>query len=72
MITAGQFLKEFDPEMAATRRMLERVPASKVDWKPHAKSKSLGELATHIAELPRWGCGSTATPSRSGANRLRR
>jgi uncharacterized damage-inducible protein DinB len=55
VITAGQFLKEFDPEMAATRRMLERVPAEKGDWKPHAKSKSLGELATHITELPRWG-----------------
>jgi uncharacterized damage-inducible protein DinB len=55
MMTAGQFLEEFDPEMAATRRMLERLPASKLDWKPHAKSKSLGELATHITELPRWG-----------------
>jgi uncharacterized damage-inducible protein DinB len=55
MMTAGQFLKEFDPEMAATRRMLERVPSAKVDWKPHAKSRSLGELATHITELPRWG-----------------
>jgi uncharacterized damage-inducible protein DinB len=55
MMTAGQFLEEFDPEMAATRRMLERLPASKLDWKPHAKSKSLGELATHITELPRFG-----------------
>ena len=49
------FLKEFDPEMAATRRMLERVPAAKLDWRPHGRSKSLGELATHITELPRFG-----------------
>src|SRR6266496_3451644 len=49
------FLEEFDPEMAATRRMLERVPASKLDWKPHGKSKSLGELATHVTEIPRFG-----------------
>lgn len=55
MIFAGTFLKEYDAEMAATRRMLERVPAAKADWKPHPKSKSLGELAVHITELPRWG-----------------
>jgi uncharacterized damage-inducible protein DinB len=49
------FLEEFDGEMAATRRMLERVPAANLGWKPHAKSKSLGELATHVTELPRFG-----------------
>jgi uncharacterized damage-inducible protein DinB len=49
------FLKEFDPEMATTRRMLERVPAEKFGWRPHGKSKSLGELATHITEVPRFG-----------------
>ncbi len=55
MSWSEQFLKEFDPEMAATRRMLERIPATGLDWKPHAKSRSLGELATHVMELPRWG-----------------
>lgn len=55
MSFAETFLEEFDPEMASTRRMLERVPAARFDWKPHAKSKSLGELATHITELPRFG-----------------
>lgn len=55
MSFAESFLEEFDTEMAATRKMLERVPAEKLDWKPHGKSKSLGELATHIAELPRFG-----------------
>ena len=49
------FLEEFDTEMAATRKMLERVPAASLDWKPHTKSKSLGELATHLTELPRFG-----------------
>jgi uncharacterized damage-inducible protein DinB len=49
------FLREFDAEMAATRRLLERVPADQFDWKPHPKSRSLGELATHVTELPRWG-----------------
>ena len=49
------FLREFDEEMATTRRMLERVPAAGLAWKPHGKSKSLGELATHVTELPRFG-----------------
>jgi uncharacterized damage-inducible protein DinB len=51
---ASAFLPEFDAEMAATRRLLERVPADRLDWKPHPKSRSLGELATHVTELPRW------------------
>jgi uncharacterized damage-inducible protein DinB len=52
---AESFLTEFDPEMATTRRLLERVPAGRLDWKPHGKSRTLGELATHVTELPRWG-----------------
>src|SRR6266542_1070186 len=55
MSFAETFLEEFDTEMAATRKMLERVPAASLDWKPHTKSKSLGELATHVTELPRFG-----------------
>jgi uncharacterized damage-inducible protein DinB len=45
---------EFDHEIAATRRLLERVPDDKREWKPHEKSRSLGALATHIASLPAW------------------
>jgi uncharacterized damage-inducible protein DinB len=47
-------LGEFDQEMAATRRMLERVPDGKSDWKPHEKSMTLGRLANHVAEIPDW------------------
>jgi uncharacterized damage-inducible protein DinB len=32
--------------------VLERIPADKLAWKPHAKSMSLGALALHIAEGP--------------------
>ena len=39
-------------ELRTTRRLLERVPADKADWKPHGKSMSLGRLAAHLAELP--------------------
>jgi uncharacterized damage-inducible protein DinB len=47
-------LAEFDHEMATTRKLLERVPDDKLAWKPHAKSMSLGELATHVSNLPEW------------------
>lgn len=47
-------LPEFDEEMAATRRMLERVPDGKAAWQPHARSMTLGRLATHVAEIPGW------------------
>ncbi|MEO7316315.1 MAG: DinB family protein [Ginsengibacter sp.] len=48
------FLKEVNEEAITTRKMLERVPDDKFDWKPHPKSMSMKQLATHIAELPSW------------------
>jgi uncharacterized damage-inducible protein DinB len=45
-------LHEFREEAATTRRVLERVPADKLAWKPHPKSMSLGQLALHIAKNP--------------------
>jgi uncharacterized damage-inducible protein DinB len=48
-------LPEFDHEMAATRRVLERVPENRFAWKPHGKSRTLGELALHVATIPMWG-----------------
>jgi uncharacterized damage-inducible protein DinB len=47
-------LPEFDNEMANTRKTLERVPNDKFGWKPHDKSFSMGDLASHIANLPDW------------------
>lgn len=47
-------LAEFDYEMAATRRLLERVPGEKGQWKPHEKSFSLGHLAQLVAMMPSW------------------
>jgi uncharacterized damage-inducible protein DinB len=48
-------LAEFDHEMGTTRRLLERVPDDRLAWRPHAKSMSLGALATHLSQLPYWG-----------------
>ena len=50
-------LQEFDNEAKTTRRVLERVPTDKFDWKPHPKSMSLGELAMHTAMSPGVICG---------------
>jgi uncharacterized damage-inducible protein DinB len=47
-------LPEFDHEMANTRISLERVPEDKLSFKPHAKSMSLGALATHLSVISHW------------------
>ena len=54
MTIAELLLPEFDQEMAATRRVLERVPDDKFAWKPHEKSFSMGGLASHIATMMTW------------------
>ena len=41
-------------EAITTRKMLERIPDDKFDWKPHKKSMDIRTLATHIAEIPGW------------------
>jgi uncharacterized damage-inducible protein DinB len=47
-------LAEYDHEVATTRKLIERMPADRLAWKPHEKSMSLGGLALHIANLPTW------------------
>jgi Uncharacterized protein conserved in bacteria len=41
-------------ELAATRRILERLPEEHMAWKPHVKSMTLGELSTHLINLLNW------------------
>ena len=45
-------LAELQIEAETTRKMLERVPQDALAWKPHEKSRTLGEIAAHIANLP--------------------
>jgi uncharacterized damage-inducible protein DinB len=52
MKLSEMFLPEFDQEMANTRKMLERFPEGKPEWRPHEKSMTLSRLAGHVAELP--------------------
>ena len=46
---------DLDEELAATRRVLERYPEEHADWRPHEKSMTLVQLASHVANLPHFG-----------------
>ncbi len=52
MAIADALTAELEQEVATTRRVLERVPADKLSWKPHEKSMLLGQLAQHVASIP--------------------
>ena len=52
MRIAETFISEIDREAGGTIKALERVPKDKLDWRPHAKSRTVGELAQHVAALP--------------------
>src|SRR3984893_5722983 len=52
MTVAEILLLDFDTEIANTRRILERIPETDPQWKPHEKSMPVGRLALHVARLP--------------------
>lgn len=54
MTVPASLIPEFDQEMKSTRRVLERVPAEKGEWRPHPKSFPLGHLAQLLAWMPGW------------------
>jgi uncharacterized damage-inducible protein DinB len=54
MTIAETLLPELDQEMETTRRVLERVPSDKGQWKPHPKSFPIGHLAQLVATMPDW------------------
>lgn len=45
-------LQELEQETPTTRRVLERVPDTQLEWRPHPKARTLGELALHVASTP--------------------
>lgn len=47
-------LPDYDHEMGATRRLLERIPEDKLSWRPHPKSYTLAALASHLVHIPLW------------------
>ena len=53
MIRQGM-IKEIEHEASLTKKMLERISIDKFNWKPHDKSREIGALAIHVAQLPLW------------------
>ncbi|MEP6766859.1 MAG: DinB family protein [Gemmatimonadaceae bacterium] len=47
-------IKEFDAEMATTRKMLENLPTDKDNFKPHEKSMEFGRLVRLVSIIPSW------------------
>jgi uncharacterized damage-inducible protein DinB len=54
MTYAETILPEFDKEMAGTRKVLERIPDDKLEWRAHPKSNTIGWNANHVANIPDW------------------
>jgi uncharacterized damage-inducible protein DinB len=52
MATVEELVQELEQEAQTTRRVLERVPEDRLNWRPHAKSLTLGQLAMHVATIP--------------------
>jgi uncharacterized damage-inducible protein DinB len=58
---ASAYIAELKQEAIATRKCLERVPEDKFDYKPHEKSMTFGQLATHVAEMIGWATVTATT-----------
>jgi uncharacterized damage-inducible protein DinB len=58
MSLAAPIAAELLLEGANTRKLFERIPEEHFDWKPHPKSMTLRELASHIVDSLSW-VGST-------------
>ncbi|MEP6262663.1 MAG: DinB family protein [Gillisia sp.] len=50
-------IPELQYEVVLTEKFLNRIPADKMDWRPHPRSMSIKELANHLAEIPAWVTG---------------
>ena len=59
---AKSLLPEFDHEMRTTRAVLARVPEADAGWRPHPKSMTMGQLASHVTNIVRWCAGTFEVP----------
>lgn len=60
---------DFTGEHASTRRILERYPDGRGDWRPHEKSRTLAQLATHVADIVNRGTSVLETDGLDVTNR---
>ena len=56
-MTSASIVAQLDHIVEGTRPLLAAVPDDSLDWRPHDRSWTLGELAAHIANIPTWTAG---------------
>lgn len=54
MSIAARLLPAFDHVIEGTKVHLARIPDDRLTWRPHEKSWTVGELGSHLANLPSW------------------
>lgn len=54
MTRIDTLLAEFAHETQTARTHLERLPTGQWDWRPHIKSFTAGQLASHMVDCIRW------------------
>jgi uncharacterized damage-inducible protein DinB len=53
-MTSTDLVTEFAREAGVTRTHLARIPEERLEWRPHHKSFTTRELASHLVECVRW------------------
>ncbi len=53
-VIAGFLCQGLQNEFTVTQKVLAAVPNDKLDWRPHEKGRTAGELAWHIAAVDVW------------------
>lgn len=56
MAISDVIIAEMMEEAEATKRVFQRLPEDRFSWRPHEKSRSIGQLALHIAQVPMSVC----------------
>ncbi len=51
-MNAKSLLTEMEQEFVATKNLLEIIPEDQLQFKPHERAMSLGQLAYHVATIP--------------------
>jgi uncharacterized damage-inducible protein DinB len=55
MAIRDDVVPEYEREIAITARLLDAGATLLASWKPHARSRTIIELASHVADVPAWG-----------------
>lgn len=50
-MNAKSYLEELEHEFVSTQNLLEILPENQLNFRPHEKAMSLGQLALHVATL---------------------